>query len=1118
MIRLSWSQPEDLLPHAFAAAALDGIDVGALRRRWAEATGASEPPVAGASRTPASVGLRNLAVELLDAVDRLNPSDALLVDEPDELRAIELLTPRRGHVDVVEPALDRLHGAWLGRAAGCLLGKPVEKVSRAGIRAIAESTGNWPIATYFTGAGLDPAVAAEHPWNRRSAATSLVENIDGMPEDDDLNFALLALGLVERHGERITTDRVAQAWLDEIPAGRVFTAERVTYRNLLAGWEPDIAGRIGNPFQDWIGAQIRTDLYGWVAPGDPRRAARMAWADARLSHHCSGLYGAMFVAAACSMAVVTASIDVCIDAGLSVVPPQSRYARAIARGVELGLSTLTDEQAIDAIYAEFGHLHWVHTLNNSALVAFALTRGHGNFEQSVTTVVSGGWDTDSNGATVGSLCGALAGASMLPAAWVDPLRNRLSTSVAGFDGIGFDELARRTSSARLAPFDPLAPRPIDEPFDLGSDGAIDVAGADAAKIFGAPDDPPAWPAWRARLTAWRDDARRRLRPDGAGYRKESARWASTCFSVALVWLWDERLFDQQRQVFTPDEFLDGYDDDRRGVGGFDAVVLWQAYPVIGIDERTQFDFYRDVPGLADLIAAFQRRGVRVLMGYNPWDVATGDAERHPALVAALVTDIGVDGVFLDTMSEGGDALRAALEALDPAPVLEGESKVSLDRIADHQMSWAQWMADSPVPGVLRAHWYERRHMMHHTRRWNHDHSDELQSSWMNGAGMLVWENVFGSWVGWNERDRSTLRAMRRVQRALGIVRVDGDWTPLVDVRGDAIAAGVYASRFELGDVTLWTVVNRRCDDFNGAVLDSDSIGDGTGPVSWWDLTSGVALADGDAPVLIPGRGVTGIAAVVGEVPAEIIACVEAAAADSASRGTAFPTRRVVRHHPARSTGVPPVAGITVSAGRRTITFRYRRRETGMYVGAPYVEDWKPLPPRLHDDVADTIDIDLGPVIVAEREVTNAEYQSFLAASGYRPRVAHRFLAGPGRADDDAVTHIDLVDARAFATWAGARLPTEFEWQAAAEQGSTFTRLDPLVWNWTDSEHSDGVTRFVILKGGGAYQAGPSEWYFDGGLLPPSFSAKLLLTGLGVDRSSNIGFRLAWDLAEQGDRQ
>lgn len=155
----------------------------------------------------------------------------------------------------------------------------------------------------------------------------------------------------------------------------------------------------------------------------------------------------MFVAAASSIAVVGGSVADCIDAGLSVVPPDSRYADAIRRGADLASSSVSAEGAIDAIHAGYGHLHWVHVLNNSALLAFALMRSDGDFADAVTTVVSGGWDTDSNGATAGALCGAIGGAASIPAAWTAPLHNRLASSLRGFDGIGFDVLAQRTLDA-----------------------------------------------------------------------------------------------------------------------------------------------------------------------------------------------------------------------------------------------------------------------------------------------------------------------------------------------------------------------------------------------------------------------------------------------------------------------------------------------------------------------------------------------------------------------------------------------------------------------------------------------------------------------------------------------
>ncbi|GAB3651615.1 ADP-ribosylglycohydrolase family protein [Glycomyces tarimensis] len=444
-MRLSWTQPEDLLPHALVAAALDGRDASEVRERWLAAGGATDAPVSGATPKPAPEHLRALARELLAELDRLPDPQTLHAAEPEDLDTIlSDAAPPELPRDPGGDYADRVLGAWLGRAAGCLLGKPVEKIPLQGIRAIARATGNWPLASYFTEVGLDPDIAARYPWNRRSRATSLVENIDGMPEDDDLNFPLIGLALLETAGRDFTTDDVAQAWLDKLPGGRVFTAERIAYRNLLDGHEPDTAGRVRNPFRDWIGAQIRTDVYGWTAPGDPMAAARSAWTDARLSHGRNGVYGAMFAAGACAAAVTGAPLATVIEAGLTVVPPRSRYAAAVRRGAELARGTLADEDAIDALHREYGHLHWVHVLNNAALLAFALTRGDGDFERTITLAVAGGWDTDSVGATAGGISGALTGARGLPPRWIDPLDDRLASSIPGFTEARFSALAART--------------------------------------------------------------------------------------------------------------------------------------------------------------------------------------------------------------------------------------------------------------------------------------------------------------------------------------------------------------------------------------------------------------------------------------------------------------------------------------------------------------------------------------------------------------------------------------------------------------------------------------------------------------------------------------------------
>ncbi|MFE0799180.1 ADP-ribosylglycohydrolase family protein [Streptomyces sp. NPDC058812] len=452
MLRLTWVQPEDLIGHELRQAAQDGRDPSAIAARWRAAGGCAAPARAGTSAQPASPRLRLLAEDLLDELSAL-PSP-LAEAEPTELDRIRSLcpdwpAPRPG---TVSPA--RLEAAWLGRAAGCLLGKPVEKLPLTGIRQLAKAAGNWPPTAYFTARGLPEDLTATYPWNRRSAPTSLAENIDGMPEDDDLNYPLLGLLLLQRHGRTFTTADVARVWLDELPAGRTFTAERLAYRNLLTGLEPPHTARHRNPFREWIGALIRADVHGWTNPGDPAAAAERAHRDATLTHTANGVYAAMFAAAVIATAATgTQDVHACLRTGLTVVPPGSRLAGAVRHGVHLAETHADFDTVVDALHALHSPTHhWVHAVPNTALLAAALTHADGDFTGSVSRAVSGGWDTDSNGATAGSVAGLLAGSpAALPERWTAPLKNRLATSVGDFDGTGFDTLAHLTHREATRP-------------------------------------------------------------------------------------------------------------------------------------------------------------------------------------------------------------------------------------------------------------------------------------------------------------------------------------------------------------------------------------------------------------------------------------------------------------------------------------------------------------------------------------------------------------------------------------------------------------------------------------------------------------------------------------------
>jgi ADP-ribosylglycohydrolase len=452
MLRLTWVQPEDLIGHELRQAAQDGREPSAIAARWRAAGGTSAPTRAGASAEPASRYLRQLAEDLLDELADL-PS-ALAEHEPTDLAAIKARCRAwPSPTPAAPPTQAGLEAAWLGRAVGCLLGKPVEKLPLEAIRQLAGSTGNWPLDTYFTAKGVPADLLAAHPWNRRSATTSLAENIDGMPEDDDLNYPLLNLLLLQRHGKRFTTADVAELWLAELPAGRTFTAERIAYRNLLQGLEPPRTARHRNPFREWIGALIRADVHGWTNPGDPAAAAEQAHRDATLTHTANGVYAAMYTAAVIARATTTPDIHTCLRTGLTVIPPNSRLAKAITHAVQVAERHEDFDRVVDELHATHAATHhWVHSIPNTALIAAALTHADGDFTGSVCRAVSGGWDTDSNGATAGSIAALLAGApDNLPDRWTTPLKNRLATSVADFNGTGFDTLAHLTHREAARP-------------------------------------------------------------------------------------------------------------------------------------------------------------------------------------------------------------------------------------------------------------------------------------------------------------------------------------------------------------------------------------------------------------------------------------------------------------------------------------------------------------------------------------------------------------------------------------------------------------------------------------------------------------------------------------------
>ena len=383
--------------------------------------------------------------EFLDRTLSLPPRKDYPYHEPSDLEGIRAARPlavKGLELDFDEERLrDKMHGAWLGRIAGCLLGKPVEGWDSKRQWGYLRSLERYPLQDYFR-AEVPHRVAEKYEIRRERA---FIDTIERMPWDDDINYTVAGMLVLKKYGRDFTPEDVADFWLQNLPVLSTWTAERTAYRNFLLGIAPPESAVYRNIFCEWIGAQIRADAYGYLALGHPELAAEYAWRDASVSHIRNGIYGSLWVAAMLAAAPFVKSAREAMLSGLAQVPARCRLTEAIHQVIDWYDQGLGFETAIHRIHARwdehFGH-HWCHTIPNAQLVALGLLWGEGDFEKTICRAVQGCFDTDCNGATAGSVAGLILGASGLPEKWIAPLNNEVETSIPGYQLVTIESLAR----------------------------------------------------------------------------------------------------------------------------------------------------------------------------------------------------------------------------------------------------------------------------------------------------------------------------------------------------------------------------------------------------------------------------------------------------------------------------------------------------------------------------------------------------------------------------------------------------------------------------------------------------------------------------------------------------
>lgn len=669
--------------------------------------------------------------------------------------------------------------------------------------------------------------------------------------------------------------------------------------------------------------------------------------------------------------------------------------------------------------------------------------------------------------------------------------------------------------------------------------------------------PEDYKAWLEDITHWRMEARVRAGYSGKEYERPELKWTQSSFIQPQMMVEDQYFYDPGTGHYTVDKYLD---DLEKRYGGIDSVLIWPVYPNIGIDNRNQYDMVRampgGVPGVKQMVANFHRRGVKVLFPFMAWDQGTHDVGAADwDATAKLMAEVGADGINGDTLRGIPRAFRTASDAVGHPLALEPEHSFPspFEALAWNNMEWGYWQYPN-APMVSAFKWIEPRHMVNVCDRWNHSKVDNLQYAFFNGVGYESWENIWGIWNQITPRDAEALRRVAAIERAMASFLVSPEWQPYAETE----QAGVFASRWPQGKATLWTMVNRTQYDIEGRQLRLPV----QAGMHYFDLWHGAELtpeADEGNIFLSFSIEAHGFGAIVATAEApdgslqKLLAEMKQLSArplSSYSTEWTFAPQKMVPSEKTSPASTAPDGMIRIPAGDFIFKVDGIELEGFNDVGVDVQYPWEDSPRRhhLHRLHIDSFWIDRYPV-------TNAEFKKFLDATHYHPKDDLNFLRDwqngtyPSVWDRKPVTWVSLEDARAYAAWAGKRLPHEWEWQYASqggdarlypwgnswdtaavpvpEKGRKLRGPDPVddhpkgaspfgvedlvgnVWQWTD-EFIDEHTRGGIVRGGSYYQPQGSVWYF-----PPAYRldqhGKLLLMAPSKDRAGTLGFRCVKDL-------
>jgi ADP-ribosylglycohydrolase len=319
--------------------------------------------------------------------------------------------PKKEHHIEVNDIEDKICGGWYGQTAGALMGTSLEGYTH---NALKEAFGE-KLGKYI-----------------------------GPPDttNDGIKYEIAFLEALKEKGKKVKSKDIALKWAAMIPSGRL--AEQITLNNIRHGIFPPESGRFHNPFQEWIGAAMRTMVSGLVSPGRPHQAAYLAFLDSQVSHSGNGIYGGIFIAVLVSLAFTIRDTERLLIKAARFIPRGSELESIVWEVLSWCQEAENDEEVIRFTEKRFKRYNWIHLYPNVSAVITALYFSKGNFEQAMKIIASFGYDTDCNGGIAGTVLGVINGKNKINDYWFRPFNGKIRTCLTNFEEIEIDKLCKDT--------------------------------------------------------------------------------------------------------------------------------------------------------------------------------------------------------------------------------------------------------------------------------------------------------------------------------------------------------------------------------------------------------------------------------------------------------------------------------------------------------------------------------------------------------------------------------------------------------------------------------------------------------------------------------------------------